>query len=98
MNHDVQPPTEDNKEGIEQWEDQSCNGWYDGWCFTDFTLIPLVTYFSYKCGYLSNAKYESICAFLINLSNLCIIDFLYGHSGSTHDSTEWGNLQESEYG
>ncbi|KAE9385542.1 hypothetical protein BT96DRAFT_960728 [Gymnopus androsaceus JB14] len=43
-------------------------------------------YFDRKCRYSLNIQ-------IINLPNLQIIDFSYGHTGSTHDSSAWGGTK-----
>ncbi|KAE9392391.1 hypothetical protein BT96DRAFT_830697 [Gymnopus androsaceus JB14] len=91
MQDAVQMPNKDEKEEAKKWvERHSCKAWRNGWCFVDGTLIPLYTrpywygesYFDRKCRYSLNIQ-------IVNLPNLRIIDFGYGHTGSTHDATAW---------
>ncbi|KAF7359978.1 DDE Tnp4 domain-containing protein [Mycena venus] len=87
----VRMPTESEKEKAKAWvEEHSCKAWRDGWCLVDGTLIPLFdrpfwfgeSYFDRKCNYSLNIQ-------IVSLPNLRIIDFGYGFTGSTHDSTAW---------
>jgi hypothetical protein len=62
------------------------------------------TYFDRKCNYSLNIQVSrlflghiasGVVSFLqiMSLPNLCIIDFSYGHTGSTHDSTAWEDMR-----
>ncbi|KAF8576039.1 hypothetical protein K439DRAFT_1623163 [Ramaria rubella] len=82
-------PNTQEKEAAKQWvESVSCAAWHDGFCFVDGTLVPLAdkpgyhgeAYFDRKSNYLLNVQ-------IINLPNLCIIDYVIGHCGRAHDST-----------
>ncbi|KAE9399470.1 hypothetical protein BT96DRAFT_957252 [Gymnopus androsaceus JB14] len=95
MNKAVKLPTELEKEEAKKWvEKHSCRAWRDRWCFVNGTLIPLYarpywygeSYFNRKCHYSLNIQ-------IINLPNLRIIDFSYGHTGSMHDSSVWGGTK-----
>jgi len=95
MRSAVRMPTQEEKEKAERWvKNHSCRGWRHGWCFVDGTLIPLderptwygESYFDRKCNYSLNFQ-------IVNLPNLQIIDFGYGHIGSTHDSVAWRDTQ-----
>jgi hypothetical protein len=66
------------------------------------------SYFDRKCNYSLNIQvrinyslftkvkliYE--CSKIVSLPNLQIIDFSYGHTGSTHDSTAWESTQMAQ--
>ncbi|KAF7348137.1 hypothetical protein MSAN_01766500 [Mycena sanguinolenta] len=91
----VRLPTQEEKEKAKQWvHDHSCKSWRNGWCFVDGTLVPLEerptwygpSYFDRKCKYSLNIQ-------VVNLPNLQIIDFSYGHTGSTHDSVAWNGTK-----
>ncbi|CAK5267593.1 unnamed protein product, partial [Mycena citricolor] len=82
-------PNAEMKEDAKDWvEEQSCAAWRDGWLLVDGTLVPLAekpayhreAYFDRKSNYSFNVQ-------LITLPNLRIIDYVIGHTGSTHDST-----------
>ncbi|KAL0057731.1 hypothetical protein AAF712_015615 [Marasmius tenuissimus] len=73
-------PTEVEKEEAKAWvEAHSCEGWQDGWCLVDGTLILLFdrphwygeSYFDRKCNYSLNVQ-------VVSLPNLQIVDFGYG--------------------
>jgi hypothetical protein len=58
-------PTNEEKEEAKQWvADHSCEGWRDGWCMVDGTLVPLFdkpfwygeSYFDRKCNYSLNIQ------------------------------------------
>ncbi|KZT23927.1 hypothetical protein NEOLEDRAFT_1157052 [Neolentinus lepideus HHB14362 ss-1] len=79
------------KEAVKCWvKSHSCQAWHDGWCLVNGTLVPLFewpywfreSYFDWKSNYSLNVQ-------IISLPNLQIIDFGYGYTGSTHDSTTW---------
>ncbi|KAI5830830.1 hypothetical protein K523DRAFT_271410 [Schizophyllum commune Tattone D] len=87
----VRRPTDTEKERAKQWvEAHSCKEWRDGYCMVDGTLVPLYTrpyffgesYFDRKCNYSLNIQ-------VVNTPDLRIIDFGYGFTGSTHDSSAW---------
>ncbi|THU79016.1 hypothetical protein K435DRAFT_584257, partial [Dendrothele bispora CBS 962.96] len=91
MSTAVRFPTKDERKEAKQWVKQrSCSAWKNGWCFVDGTLVPLAhrpywygeSYFDRKCRYSLNIQ-------IVSLPNLQIIDFAYGHTGSTHDATAW---------
>ncbi|EIN04729.1 hypothetical protein PUNSTDRAFT_24189, partial [Punctularia strigosozonata HHB-11173 SS5] len=91
MDQAVRLPTTVEKEEAKRWvERKSCDEWRDGWLFVDGTLVPLYdrphwygeSYYDRKCNYSLNIQ-------VISLPNLQIIDFGYGFTGSTHDSTAW---------
>ncbi|CAK5275896.1 unnamed protein product [Mycena citricolor] len=91
MQDAVRMPTPDEKARAKRWvQKHSCKSWRNGWCFVDGTLIPLDErptwygpgYFDRKCNYSLNFQ-------IVNLPNLQIIDFGYGHTGSAHDSHAW---------
>ncbi|KAG2740584.1 hypothetical protein P692DRAFT_201667912, partial [Suillus brevipes Sb2] len=95
MDKAVRFPTLEEKEEAKTWvEKHSCKAWRDGWCLIDGTLIPLYdrphwygeSYFNRKCNYSLNIQ-------IVSLPNLRIIDFSYGHTGSTHDSTAWDDTR-----
>ncbi|KJA19583.1 hypothetical protein HYPSUDRAFT_69146 [Hypholoma sublateritium FD-334 SS-4] len=94
-NEAVWLPTTEEKEAAKKWvESHSCKAWRHGWCFVDGTLIPLhnwpywfgESYFDRKCNYSLNFQ-------VINLPNLCIINFSYSQTGSIHDATAWEDTQ-----
>ncbi|KAF5341489.1 hypothetical protein D9758_013933 [Tetrapyrgos nigripes] len=64
--------------------------WRNGWCFVDGTFIPLA-YQPYWYGesYFDRKSCYSLNVQIVLLPNWCIIDFSYGHVGSTHDATAW---------
>ncbi|KAF8226581.1 hypothetical protein L208DRAFT_1499192 [Tricholoma matsutake] len=75
MQEAVQYPTPEEKEEAKKWVAKcSCKAWHGVW-FGE-------SYFDWKCQY-------SLSFQIILLPNLCIIDFTYGHTSSTHDSTAW---------
>ncbi|KAF7368124.1 DDE Tnp4 domain-containing protein [Mycena sanguinolenta] len=89
MQKAVRLPTAQEKEKAKEWvKRHSCRAWRHGWCFVDGTLVPLderptwygESYFDRKCNYSLNIQ-------IVNLPNLRIIDFSYGRTGSTHDSS-----------
>ncbi|THU86876.1 hypothetical protein K435DRAFT_584381, partial [Dendrothele bispora CBS 962.96] len=91
MSKAVRFPTEEEKKEAKSWvRSHSCKAWENGWCFVDGTLVPLAyrpywygeSYFDRKCRYSLNVQ-------IVSLPNLRIIDFAYGHTGSTHDATAW---------
>ncbi|KIL57516.1 hypothetical protein M378DRAFT_33627, partial [Amanita muscaria Koide BX008] len=91
MQDAVRMPTPAEKSKAKAWvQKHSCRAWRNGWCFVDGTLVPLCdrpywfgqSYFDRKQNYSLNIQ-------IINLPNLHIIDFAYGHTGSIHDSTAW---------
>ncbi|KAF8233148.1 hypothetical protein L208DRAFT_1268176, partial [Tricholoma matsutake] len=91
MQEAVRYPTPEEKEEAKKWVAKcSCKVWRRGWCFVDGTLVPLSkhpfwfgeSYFNWKCQYLLSFQ-------IVSLPNLHIIDFTYGHTGSTHDSMAW---------
>ncbi|GLB34545.1 putative DDE superfamily endonuclease [Lyophyllum shimeji] len=91
MNQAVRPPTPEEKERAKHWvERNSCKAWRDGWCMVDGTLVTLYdrpfwygeSYYDRKCNYSLNIQ-------IISMPNRRIIDFGYGFTGSTHDSTAW---------
>lgn len=91
MDKAVSLPTAEEKEAAKEWvESHSCKGWRGGWCMVDGTLVPLFdrpfwygeSYFDRKCNYSLNIQ-------IVSLPNLRIIDYGYGFTGSTHDSTAW---------
>ncbi|KAF7372536.1 DDE Tnp4 domain-containing protein [Mycena venus] len=91
MTEAVRMPTPAEKEKAKAWvEAHSCKAWRDGWCMVDGTLVALFdrpfwfgeSYFDRKCNYSLNIQ-------IVSLPNLRIIDFGYGYTGSTHDSTAW---------
>ncbi|KAF7351923.1 DDE Tnp4 domain-containing protein [Mycena venus] len=91
MTEAVRMPTPSEKEKAKAWiEAHSCRAWRDGWCMVDGTLVALFdrpfwfgeSYFDRKCNYSLNIQ-------IVSLPNLRIIDFGYGYTGSTHDSTAW---------
>ncbi|KAF9439853.1 hypothetical protein P691DRAFT_795112 [Macrolepiota fuliginosa MF-IS2] len=68
-------PDTTEKEAAKQWvENHSCHAWCNGWCFVGGTLIPLEFWPAW---------------YVVSLPNLQIINFSYGYTGSTHDSTAW---------
>ncbi|KAF8191116.1 hypothetical protein K438DRAFT_1675946, partial [Mycena galopus ATCC 62051] len=97
----VHMPTVSEKEKAKAWiEAHSCKAWRDGWCMVDGTLVSLFnrpywfgeSYFDRKCNYSLNIQIcapHSRSAPIVSLPNLHIIDFGYGFTGSTHDSTAW---------
>ncbi|KAF7349600.1 DDE Tnp4 domain-containing protein [Mycena sanguinolenta] len=91
MSEFVRMPTATEKEKAKVWvESHSCKAWRNGWCMVDGTLVALSdrpfwfgeSYFDRKCNYSLNIQ-------VVSLPNLRIIDFGYGYTGSTHDSTAW---------
>jgi len=91
MKEAVRFPTSVEKERAKQWvHKHSCHSWRNGWSFVDGTLVPLAqrphwfgeSYFDRKMRYSLNIQ-------IVSLPNLKIIDFAYGHTGSTHDATAW---------
>ncbi|KAJ3501485.1 hypothetical protein NLJ89_g9317 [Agrocybe chaxingu] len=91
MDEAVPWPTPEEKERAKEWvENHSCEGWRDGWCMVDGTLVPLYdrpfwygeSYFDRKCNYSLNIQ-------IVSLPNLHIIDYGYGFTGSAHDSSAW---------
>ncbi|THU76362.1 hypothetical protein K435DRAFT_605633, partial [Dendrothele bispora CBS 962.96] len=91
MSKAVRFPAEEEKKEAKKWvRNRSCKAWCHGWCFVDGTLVPLAyrpywygeSYFDRKSRYSLNVQ-------IVSLPSLCIIDFAYGHAGSTHDATVW---------
>ncbi|CAK5271904.1 unnamed protein product [Mycena citricolor] len=91
MRKAVRMPTPEEKAKAKRWVcKHSCKAWKNGCCFVDGTLIPLDErptwyrpgHFDWKCNYLLNIQ-------IVNLPNLQVIDYGYGHTGSTHDSLAW---------
>jgi hypothetical protein len=63
------------------------------------------SYFDRKCNYSLNiqARCTPLCSCIhltrfqvVNLPNLQIIDFSYGHTGSTHDSVAWNGTKTAQ--
>ncbi|KAJ7586895.1 hypothetical protein C8J56DRAFT_713337, partial [Mycena floridula] len=83
--------SEEEKEIAKAWvEACSCAAWQNGWCFVHGTLVMLYM----KPNWYSEAyfdrksRYSNLIALqVVNLPNLRIIDYSYGHVGSTHDAT-----------
>ncbi|EKM58902.1 uncharacterized protein PHACADRAFT_63878, partial [Phanerochaete carnosa HHB-10118-sp] len=96
MQDAVSLPSQEEKEQAKAWvEKHSCRAWRDGWLIStslmvDGTLVSLYTcpkwysesYFDRKSNYFLNIQ-------VVSLLNLRIVDFAYGHTGSTHDATAW---------
>ncbi|KAF7372947.1 DDE Tnp4 domain-containing protein [Mycena sanguinolenta] len=101
MTEFVRMPTVAEKEKAKAWVgSHSCKAWRNGWCMVDGTLVALFdrpfwfgeSYFDRKCNYSLNIQ-------IVSLPNLRIIDFGYGYTGSTHDSTAWqGTRMAQEHG
>ncbi|KDQ50998.1 hypothetical protein JAAARDRAFT_104390, partial [Jaapia argillacea MUCL 33604] len=88
-------PISEEKEKAKAWVvSHSCKAWHGGWCLVDGTLIPLFdkpyqfgeSYFDQKSNYSLNFQ-------IVSLPNLQIIDYGFGFTGSTHDSTAWDKTQ-----
>ncbi|KAF7289251.1 DDE Tnp4 domain-containing protein [Mycena indigotica] len=92
----VRMPTEVEKEEAKRWvaRKAGCEGWRDGWCMVDGTLVPFYarphyfgeSYFDRKQNYSLNVQ-------VVNLPNLRIVDIGFGHVGSTHDTTAFGTTK-----
>ncbi|KJA17757.1 hypothetical protein HYPSUDRAFT_146140 [Hypholoma sublateritium FD-334 SS-4] len=91
MKNAVRWPTEAEKEEAKVYvAKHSCHAWRNGWLFVDGTLVPLAmrpewygkSYFDRKSRYSLNFQ-------IVSLPNLRIIDFTFGHTGSTHDASAW---------
>ncbi|KDQ48956.1 hypothetical protein JAAARDRAFT_128009 [Jaapia argillacea MUCL 33604] len=84
-------PTVEEKQKAKAWvQSRSCKAWRDGWCLVDGTLIPLYDKpFWYGESYFDRKSNYSLNIQIVSLPNLQIIDYGFGFTGSTHDSTAW---------
>nr|GAT43430.1 predicted protein [Mycena chlorophos] len=89
-------PSDAEREQAKQWvEDQTCREWRNRWLFVDRTLVLLAdkprhhreAYFDRKSNYSLNVQ-------LINTSDLHIIDYVLGPTGSMHDLTAFKEYEQ----
>ncbi|VDC04502.1 unnamed protein product [Peniophora sp. CBMAI 1063] len=88
----VRPLTEEEKEREKRWIDEQMGfkgAWRDGWVMYDGTIVVLYQ----RPGWDGDAYYTRKCNSGMNLqvgnvgSNLRIVDYSHGHTGSAHDAS-----------
>ncbi|KAK7442943.1 hypothetical protein VKT23_015887 [Stygiomarasmius scandens] len=88
----VRPLTDEEKEIEKQWIDEHLGFrglWREGYLMYDGTIVPLhakpgldgATYYTRKCNYGLNAQIGNVP------SNLRIVDYSHGPTGSAHDAS-----------
>ncbi|KAL0569843.1 hypothetical protein V5O48_012120 [Marasmius crinis-equi] len=82
---------DEEKQEAKEWvRQQLCMEFEGGWCMVDGMLVTLdQRLYWYGLSYWDRKNNYSLNIQIINMPNLRIIDFGFGHVGSTHDAMAW---------